>query len=271
MIALVLPPKEPGNYVLEWDLVIEFVSWFSGRGWRGPAVEVRVEPGADTDRKATDPTKTYDLLRWGALGEYLRASAGIVGWIRGHEAESVARISTGLPDGAIIVEIGAFLGSSTVLLAGGRKVRGSGKVHAIDPFDCSGDAFSVPVYKDILESAGIGSLRQQFDDNIRRAGLAEWVEAHQAGASQVAATWTTPIDMLFLDGDQSRAGARSAHESWAGFLKSGGIIAIHNTEPRVYAEDHDGNRRLVLEEILPPRYTDIRLIGSTTFARKVAR
>jgi predicted O-methyltransferase YrrM len=78
------------------------------------------------------------------------------------------------------------------------------------------------------------------------------------------------VDLLLLDGDQSRLGARAAYESWAPFLKPGGIIAVHNTEPRVYAPDHDGNRRLALEEVVPPRYTDVRLVGATTLGRKTA-
>lgn len=40
--ARVLAPPEPGHYLLQWDLVVEFVSWFSSQGWEGPCVEVEV-------------------------------------------------------------------------------------------------------------------------------------------------------------------------------------------------------------------------------------
>ena len=43
--------------------------------------------------------------------------------------------------------------------------------------------------------------------------------------------WITPIDLLFLDGDQSRKGVREAYNSWEPFLKGGGIIAVHNSAP----------------------------------------
>jgi len=145
-------------------------------------------------------------------------------------------------------------------------VRGSGKVHCVDPFDCSGDAFSVPVYQNLLAAVGGGSLRQRFEENIAQAGLTDWVEVHEGRADEIAASWSSRIDLLLLDGDQSRRGARTAYESWLPFLKPGGIIAVHNTEPRVYAPDHDGNRQLALEELLPPRFTDVRVIGATTFA-----
>ena len=79
-----------------------------------------------------------------------------------------------------------------------------------------------------------------------------------------------PIDLLVLDGDHSREGARKAYDSWVPFLKRGGIIALHNSNDRVYAHDHDGHRRLVVEEIMAPKYTGVQLIGTTTFAVKAS-
>ena len=97
--------------------------------------------------------------------------------------------------------------------------------------------------------------------------MSAWVDVHQGGAEQVAARWSTPIDLLFLDGDQSPAGARAGYLAWARHLRPGGVIAVHNsiaTEP-----EHDGSRRLVEELIRPPDYRDRRLVDSTTFARRV--
>jgi predicted O-methyltransferase YrrM len=257
LIAQVLAPWESGSYLLKWDPLIENVSWFSTQGWAGPEIGVQVS------------FSHHDNAVLEQVGKHLQMSQRIPGWIRGEEAEALARASHSLADEAVIVEIGSFLGSGTVLLAGPRKVRGSGKVHCVDPFDCSGDPFSVPVYQQILANVGGGSLRERFEQNIRRFDLSEWIEVHQGAATQIAATWSTPIDLLLLDGDQSRAGARAAYDSWSPFLKVGGIIAIHNSNPRMYAHDHDGHRLLVLEEIVAPRYTEIRLIVATTFARKV--
>jgi hypothetical protein len=200
--------------------------------------------------------------------EYLVLSARLPGWTRGEEARELAYISGSLGTGAVIVEVGAFFGSGTILLAGPRKICGSGKVHVVDPFDCSGDSYSVPVYRDILAEAGGGSLRDHFEKSIREAGLDDNVEVHQGRAQEIAATWNTRIDLLFLDGDQSRTGAREAYDSWSPFLKRGGVIALHNSDPTNFRLDHDGHRCLIEEEITYPDYTDIRLIGYTTFATK---
>ena len=40
-------PAEPGPYLLEWDLLIEQVAWFSARGWTGPVCRVCVQPSAN--------------------------------------------------------------------------------------------------------------------------------------------------------------------------------------------------------------------------------
>ena len=202
------------------------------------------------------------------LAKYLRISEQIPGWIRGEEATALALTTLSLSGPPVIVQIGTFFGSATVLLAGARKLRGSGIVHCVDPFDCSGDDFSVPHYRRLLIEAGGGSLRGYFESNIRSAGLEDWIEVHQGRAEEVANGWAALIDMLDLDGDQSPAGARAAYEGWTPFLKPGGIIAIHNSSPREYDPTHDGHRRIVIEEIVPPIYTDIRLVVHTTFARR---
>jgi len=41
--APVRSPKEPGDYILQWDMVVPNVAWFSERGWRGPEIWVSVE------------------------------------------------------------------------------------------------------------------------------------------------------------------------------------------------------------------------------------
>jgi predicted O-methyltransferase YrrM len=256
LIAPLQAPWRVGSYRLRWDALVPLVSWFSDHALEAAEIEI------DVTRAPDDPAYVDDV------SEFLEASTKIPGWFRGDEAKALVVASYGLPENAVIVEIGSFLGSGSVLLAGARKVRGSGKVHCIDPFDCSGDGFSAPIYQDILTTSGVGTLKERFDENIRRFGLDAWVEGHASGAVDAAATWTTPIDLLILDGDQSYRGAREAFEKWTPFLKPGGILAVHNTAPRIYAPDHDGNRRLALEEVLPPRYLEPRLVGSTTFARK---
>jgi predicted O-methyltransferase YrrM len=199
----------------------------------------------------------------------VRRAYRVKGWVRGREALELARAAYALAENPVIVEIGSFLGSSTIMLAGARRLKGSGKVHCIDPFDGSGDAFSVPFYRGIQQSLG-ETLRARFDRNIRAAGLCEWVEVHVGKAAQIAQAWRDSVDLLFLDGDQSREGVREAYEAWSPFLKAGGVIALHNSVPPSRDPTHDGHLRVATESIHAPEYANVRTVTTTTFATQVA-
>ncbi len=205
----------------------------------------------------------------GPLAPYVARSEQIAGWARGDEAIELVQVARRLPADATVVEIGSFLGSSAVLLAGARKVAGSGAVHCVDPFDASGDAHSVPVYEGLLASIQ-SPMRQEFEHNMQDAGVDEFVVVHQGTAEAVGAGWSAPLDLLFLDGDHSPAGARSNYETWIPFLKPGGVLALHNSSDRVYSPGHDGHRRVVLESVHAPGFTNVRCVGSTTFAERTA-
>src|ERR1700730_10339281 len=153
---------------------------------------------------------------------YLRLCERVAGWTRGPEAEALIRVAYELPDHAIIVEIGSFLGSGSILLAGARKLRRTGKLHCIDPFDASGAAVSVREYTRILADHTNTPQIQAFRDNMLHAGLANWVSVHQGTAEQIAMGWCIPVDMIFMDGDQSPEGVIAAYESWAPWLKAHG-------------------------------------------------
>jgi predicted O-methyltransferase YrrM len=199
---------------------------------------------------------------------YVWYSRQIQGWTRDDEAIRLAQVSHSLPDNAVVVEIGAFLGCSTVLLAGGRKTRGSGEVHTVDPFDASGDAFSQPVYASIRDTTE-RSLRDRFEQNLVRAGVERWVYVHPMRAEDLVGRWTRPVDLLFLDGNQEYEAVLATYWAWSPLLKPGGILAVHNSRPGYRRETHDGSARLVEGRVRAPAYSEIELVGSITFARKL--
>jgi len=210
-----------------------------------------------------------DLVRFGALGWYVWHSRRIRGWVRGAEAVALARASYGLSASPVIVEVGSFLGCSTVLLAGARKLRSSGRVYCIDPFAASGDAFSVPIYQTIAESLKM-SLREQFERHIDRAGLIDQIAVLQMTAIEAAASWDRPIDMLYLDGDQSPDGARTAYLAWRRFLKPSAVLAINNSADGQHPPGHDGSLRVAEEFIHAPDFCDVHRVEQITFAVRAA-
>jgi glycosyltransferase involved in cell wall biosynthesis len=206
-----------------------------------------------------------DLIQYGRIGWYVWHSRRIIGWTRGLEAPAVASASYKLQGSPVIVEIGCFLGCATVLLAGARKLRSAGRVHCIDPFDASGDAFSVPVYQSIAATLD-RPLRQVFETHLRRAGLNDWVTIHEGKGTDVVRDWHDPIDLLYLDGDVSRNGVRETYSAWHTWLRPGGVLVVSSTgttEP-----GHDGPMHLVAEFVRPPAYSNIRQVEGITFAIK---
>ena len=201
------------------------------------------------------------------LLRYFWQSSRIQGWTRDAEAAALALASYRLSPDAVVVEIGSYLGSSAVLLAGARTLRGSGTVHCIDPFDASGDEYSAAFYEEARREVG-GALRAAFDRNVAAAGVSSHVVVHQGTAEEVLPQWSTPIDLLFLDGHQSYHVVRPTHDGWSRHLKTGGVLALHNSAPSDFPAGHDGHYRVVAELVRPPVYTDVRLVGTTTFARK---
>ena len=205
-------------------------------------------------------------LRHG-IGKFALRSQGITGWVSPEETMELARRSYAIDGDAVIVEVGSFLGGSTVALAGGRKLRGQGRVYCVDPFDASGEDYSRPFYVEIRDSE-VTPLRQRFEQNITWAEVREWIEVREGLSSTIVKTWNRPIDFLFLDADLSSVGAREIHDAWFPWLKAGGTIVLDNTADNDFRPGHEGNWRLVREVIVPPAYLEQERFRSLTFARK---
>ncbi len=212
--------------------------------------------------------KTRLVSKFRGLDEVVDAAATIPGWVIPPATREVALRSFHLPDNPTIVEVGSFMGRSTSLLAGARRLRGSGKVHAIDPFDCSGDEYSIPHYEQMLESSGAKTLEEAFRNHIHRLELTPWVETYKGTSLDVVAKWDRPIDLLLLDGDQTPNIQRASYESWIPFLKEGGQFILNNAGEREYDPGHDGSYILGKQEVLPPKFHAKRVIQHTLFAIK---
>jgi MMP 1-O-methyltransferase len=213
------------------------------------------------------PNRLQQHFVLASLIDVVAAALAIPNWWRKENAQEICRLSYLLPENAVIVEIGSFLGAGTILLAGPRKLRRSGTVFSVDPFDCSGDSFSVPYYKSIVAQLGGGNPREYFEANLQRLNLRDCVEVCQGRATEIAQGWNLPVDFLVMDGDQSPKGVEQAYQSWIPFLRPGGFIAAHNSAPGDYGPDHDGHRLLASRSLMAPKFANVRLIGETTLAR----
>ena len=118
-----------------------------------------------------------------------------------------------------IVEIGSFVGRSTIALAKG-SIAGHGvAVYAVEPHEhvrsAMGVEFSPRDREDFLQNL----LRAQVTDVVRPVGLSSLT---------VARAWELPIAMLFIDGDHHYDAVRADVDAWAPHVISGGVILFHD-------------------------------------------
>ncbi len=146
-------------------------------------------------------------------------------------ARSLKESSTG-------VEIGSYTGASSVMI--GKGMRGGGRLYCVDTWENDG------------MTEGKRDTFETFKENIK--GLEGIVTPLRGRSVDVAASFETPLDFLFIDGDHSYEGVKADVDAWFGKLKSGGIIVMHDTgwaEGVVKVVDEDVMPHLRMPERLP--------------------
>jgi hypothetical protein len=171
------------------------------------------------------------------IDEAWEVTRQIPGYLLENEAKFLGFLAAVTPPRGAIVEIGSYRGRSTVMLATVAAHYGVGPVVAIDPHNSpilvnpdGGDQFSS--YEDFLA-------------NIRGAGLAGHVEPHLAYSTDVSATWSRPIRLLWIDGDHSYAGVKADFDGFLSHLAPYGVVALHDA-----LSNFEGPIRIFVEEML---------------------
>jgi len=159
-----------------------------------------------------------------------------------------------LKDQAIIVEIGGYKGRSTTCFAFGC-LGTSKRIYTIDTFNGNEVDF------DIVNRVGF------FDDwqeNLRKNELIDYVTPLVGFSSEVAATWSLPIDLLFIDGSHVYEDALADFDNFYPHVVPGGIVAMHDVEP-----NHPGCQR-VWDERAVHNLIEIGHLSTLAFGRKPA-
>ena len=189
----------------------------------------------------------------------IRHFKDIEGWLTLHEAIALYRLSSLLPKGSIIVEIGSWKGKSTYCLARGLK---EGKVFALDPFDGSGDEWSEKIY---LAHRGDKPILQQFISNMKKLKVLDRITTIVGVSSQFVGMFEK-IDFLFIDGNHSIEACDFDYSSFSPYIISGGYLAIHDFDS---SRSHLGPTWVVKNRVLnSSEYEFIGLFDSLWVAQK---
>jgi len=136
-----------------------------------------------------------------------------------------------------IVEIGSYMGRSTVFFGCSLQVLGDGgRVTAIDPH--SGD-------RQQRENFGMSEIPtfDMFSNHIRLAGVVPLVDPIVATSGEAGKVWTEPFQFLYVDGWHSYDAVLADGRQWVPKLDEGGVVvfddALRYAEVRQAIEDLD--------------------------------
>lgn len=194
------------------------------------------------------------------------AGLALPGWRDAQDLALLWDAATAVPRESLVVEIGCFLGRSTIVLADARRHAGAGPLIVVDPLDGRGEPFSAPVYARILAAQGGRTQREVIESALEAAGLRPWADLVELTAEVAGSAWRDPVAMLVLDGDQSPAGAARAMAAWQAYLEPGAVLVLGNSADREYASGHDGNALLLEQCVESGRFELVRR-GDTSFLR----
>jgi len=149
---------------------------------------------------------------------------GTPGCLNREQGALLYYLATQAPEEGRVVEIGSFLGKSTLWLASGMKKLGPPErpVVAIDPHD-GHERPEICADQDSFAA---------FQEHVRQAGLERWVEPVRRRSQDVAAGWTEPIRVLWIDGSHDYDDVLADLQGFAPHVVPGGYVALHDTRSK---------------------------------------
>jgi predicted O-methyltransferase YrrM len=118
----------------------------------------------------------------------------------------------------IAVEIGSARGRSACFVGLALKENGSGRLYAIDPHIQT-------AWNDLGAIDTFSTMRQ----NVAELDLGGVVEIVRSTSADAAATWSEPIDLLFIDGDHSYDAVKADWTRFSPFVSEFGVVVFHDT------------------------------------------
>lgn len=167
-----------------------------------------------------------------------RVLADVPGWLGDEEALALFELARGCTGRGAIVELGSWRGRSTICLALGSKEGSGAPVVAVDRH--------------------MDKTFVDFQENIRRAGVADLVRPIRATSAEALAEFDEPIELLFIDASHKYEDVRRDFDQWVPMVVEGGTVAMHDTT-------WEGSK-VVSEEAIyrSAHFRDVRFVPSST-------
>lgn len=157
-----------------------------------------------------------------------------------------------------MLEVGSYCGKSTLYLAAGLLASG-GRTRALYSLDHHrGSEELQPGWEhhdpSLVDPAnGLIDTLPHWRSNMSAAGVEHLVVGLIGDSAHIAASWTTPLRLVFIDGGHGEAPAWADYNGWVPRIVQGGLLCIHD----VFEDPADGGR--------PPYEIYRRALGSGAF------
>lgn len=136
------------------------------------------------------------------------------------------------PGRTIAVEVGSYLGASSLFIASALKARSKGSlIYCVDTW--------------LNDAMSEGSMDTYAAFKANTSGHADVIRPLRGNSPDMAKGFDEPIDFLFIDGDHSYDGVKADVDAWFPKLKPDATVAFHDIG---WAE---GVQRVVREDVLP--------------------
>jgi glycosyltransferase involved in cell wall biosynthesis len=153
------------------------------------------------------------------------------------------------------VEIGCAMGRTTCWLAAASKSARRGKIAAIEDFKPAPGRQAGGSHG-IEAVANSGTNYLDFENTLRQKDLLDWVEPWIGISREIAGSWSRPIRLLVIGGEQSDEQCRPDFQAWSAFVVPTGVVALHGIEVR------PGITRFYRELLAAGRWREVMRAGS---------
>ena len=188
------------------------------------------------------------------------------------EPEGLALYEAGLEGARVgpMVEIGSYCGKSAIYLGAAAEER-MAVLFSIDHHHGSEEHQPGQEYHDprlVDPATGKVDTLPIFKRTIVEAGLENSVVAVVGDSAAIAAQWSRPLGLVFIDGGHSEEAASADLDGWSPHLLPGGLLLIHD----VFTDPAAGGRPpfLIYERALASGdFEEVRAVDSLRVLRKL--
>ena len=138
-----------------------------------------------------------------------------------HSPADAAALARAADGARRAVEIGVYEGASALVLLD--SLDAGSELHLIDPFGRRPDA--LPGGWGAHEWATRRVVERAARRRAAPGALLRW---HVALSHEVSASWSAPLDLVFIDGDHSEQGCARDWSCWSPFVAEGGRVVFHD-------------------------------------------